>query len=229
MTTYSVATALVTPTLSGASTTRTFSLTPKKVGNLGFLAIAWQASTLTISSIASSNASWGTVQAKTVAAVTSSWAFQWFAYVPTSTSAQTVTVTFSGTPTAVQPDIIEMTGDWVGKNPATWFFATATPKVTTVSSTAITWPSLTGFSNDELFLGYIFPSAAAFAGTNGTPAGFTYGTDAAQGNGMAWDLNYGVGPIIPQGTQGTAGVYLAFSAVFSLESLWLPSTIGGTV
>lgn len=225
MTAYSLASAISIPTLATSGNNRTFSLTPIKVGNLGILVVAWQASTGTITSVSSTNAVWGTVVAKTVAAVTSSWAFQIFFYLPTSTSAATVTIAFSANPTAVQPDRIEFTADWLGKNPANWLFAAAAPKVTSTNSTAISWPSLTGFSFDDFFLGYCFPSAAAVVGTNGTPTGFLYANDGTQGNGFAWHLTYGVGPSIPVATQATTGVYIAISMVFALYPSLVPATI----
>lgn len=227
MTTYSVATNVTSATLAG-TTTRTFSLTPKKVGNLIFMAVAWQATATNLNSVTSANAAWGTAQAKFTGTAGSSWSFQMIAGVASAISAQTVSLAFSASPTAIQVDYMEFTADWLGKNPGGWFFATATPKFG-ASSSSVSWPSLTGFSNDELFIGYGFMGGGNFTGTNGTPAGFTYNTGSTNSNPFCWNPTYGVGPSIPLGTQAASGTYLAFSSVWSLESFWTPSTIGGSV
>jgi|SRR5882757_282761 len=220
MTTYSVATNVT------SSTATTFTLTPVKVGNLVFLAVAWQASSVTITSVGSTNATWSTIQAKVTGSVGGgTWAFQYFAGVASSTSAQTVTITFSGSTTALQVDYMEFTADWMGKNPANWLFKVATP-VFASASTTVNWPSLTGFSNDEFLVGYGFMGGGLFTGTNGTPAGFTYnGNSSGNQNPFAWNLAYGVGPSIPTGTQAASGTYQVFDAVFALYPSLVPATI----
>lgn len=224
MTTYSVATNVTSATLAG-TTTRTFSLTPVTVGNLVFMAVAWQATADTISSVTSSNATWSTIQAKVTGTAGTSWSFQFFVGVASSTSTQTVSIVFNVSPTAIQVDYMEFTADWMGKNPANWFFKVATP-VFASSSTTVNWPSLTGFSNDEFLVGYGFMGGGLFTGTNGTPAGFVYnGNSTGNQNPFAWKLAYGVGPSIPTGTQAAAGTYLVFDAVFALYPSLVPATI----
>lgn len=231
MTTYSAVTGnVVSPTLTTSGNNRTFSLTPTKVGNLLFMVVAWQASTTNITSVASSNASWGTVAAKASGSVGGgTWAFQAFAGVASATSAQTVTISDSANPTAMQVDYMEFTADWLGKNPANWFFSASSFNFA-ATSTTVNWPSLTGFAIDEMFIGYGFMGGGLFTGTNGTPAGFTYnGNSGGNQNPFAWNLAYGKGPSIPTGTQAASGTYLTLSTVFQLYPSWIPASVNGNV
>jgi len=148
-----------------------------------------------------------------------------FMGISTSTSADTVTVVFSAAPTVnPQVDYMEFTADWLGKNPANWLFKVVAPVFQT-TGTAITWPSLTGFSFDDFFVGYGFMGGGAFSGTNGTPAGFIYNAGGTNGNPFCWHLSYGVGPSQPVGTQAASGAWMVFAAVFALYPSLIPATI----
>ena len=224
MSTYSVATNVTSPTMSG-TTTQTFTWVPVKVGNVMVLAVGWLASTSNITSVTATNGTVATIQAKVSGSVGSNtWAFQFFIITASSTSSGTVSIVFNVAPTSIQVDYMEFTADWVGNNPANWLFKVVAPAFK-ASSTTITWNALTGFSFDEFYVGYGFMGGGAFSGTNGTPAGFTYNPGAGNGNPFCWNLAYGVGPSTPSGTQAAAGTYMVFAAVLQLYPSLIPATI----
>jgi hypothetical protein len=176
-----------------------------------------------MTSISSSNAVWATVQSKVTGTAGGTWAFEMVAGIVTAASLATVTAFFNVLPSAIQVGSMEFTVDWLGKNPANWFFGNPVTKFG-ASSTSVSWPSLTGFSFDDIFVGYGFMGGGNFTGTNGTPAGFNYASDG-NSNPWCWDLTYRVGPSIPLGTQAAAGTYFCSSMDFCLYPSLVPATI----
>lgn len=218
-TTYSIATAGTVPTLAG-TTTRTFSWTPKKVGNAIIVALLWSPSTPTISSISSSNAVWATLIARQTLQGAGE---QAFIGIATSTVLQTVSVVFSANPTSgVQLDVIEISADDIGFNPGIWRFNTGVTNATT--ATTITYPAGSVLSFDGLYLGWATPGSAATAGST---AGFTYPGALTDGNWFIYNLTYGNSAVAPTQPQ-TSSSYVAFGVALFFQPLWVPSTIGGS-
>jgi hypothetical protein len=170
----------------------TFTLTPGNVGDLVLVeVIQISNTTVNATALASSNVNWqqiagpfvGTHQNGTVSV---------FAGRVTSNSAQTVTVTWSGT----TPASIRIVGREFSSTAGAW----AMDKVGNINSAGTsTWPSLTPYQSGDLYWGYSINSASAVAGAT---SGFTYEADS-HSNGEAFKLSCSgaTGPVWGDSTQ----------------------------
>jgi hypothetical protein len=163
-----------------------FSLTPGGVGDLILIEVQnLDNNTVFCTALSSSNVTWtqmGTPFAGTVQGAT----MVLFAGKVTSTSAQTVTLTWGGS----TPGNIRVVGQEFSSTTGAW----ALDQQGHLDSTGTnTWPSLTPAAAGELYFGYGYDSGTAVAGST---SGYTY-VDTAGNNGVAFNPNCGAGATGP--------------------------------
>ena len=158
--------------------TSSFSLTPVGVGHLILLSVNNKSNgTVTATALSSSNVTWAQMGSAFQGSVNGQTAVV-FAGKVTSTSAATVTITWSGT----TPGSYQATGSEFSVTSGSWAFDT---QGHIDGGGTNTWASLTPAGSGELYFGASFDSGTATAGS--TP-GFTYISDA-HGNGLGWAVS----------------------------------------
>jgi hypothetical protein len=160
-------------------TATSFSLTPHAVGDLILLEIIQITNaTVTVTGVSSSNVTWvqmGSGATYSQGANVGTAAL--FAGKVTSTSAATVTISWSGT----TPATIFADGQEFSSTVGSWLLDVQ-GNLNSASGTS-TWPSLTPRAAKELYFGFGFDTGTAVAGST---TGFTYDVDS-HGNGVAFN------------------------------------------
>ena len=150
----------------------------------------------------------------------------WIGTVANANTSQheTITVTWSGTITGISVDLDCQT--FSNSNTATTWArdGTASGLVNNVSSTTISYPSLTAAGTGELYVGY---ARASSGGAYGNPSGGTSRTDA-NGNPAIYLLNAGSGTVAPtQTSNATVSNCMGVLIIATVPSaaVWDPSFI----
>lgn len=159
------------------STASTFSLTPQAVGDVIFFEVINVSNkTVSASSMSSSNATWEQV-GTTVTGSTNSMTAVLFAGTVTSTSEETVTISWSGT----TPATIRAAGQEFNVT-GTWSLDI---QGHVDSSGTSDWASLTPSRSGDLYFGYCWNTNVAIAGNS---LGYLY-EDDNESNGLAFDID----------------------------------------
>jgi hypothetical protein len=165
------------------SQSSTFSLTPGSAGDFILIEVdQFTNNTVYATSVSSSNVTW-TPFGTLLLGSTNLWSATLWLGMVTSTSAQTVTVTWSG----ATPANILITGQEFSSTVAGTITLDVQGNLDVAGTT--TWPSLTPASDGELYYGYILDATQAFAGST---TGYVYTVDSSN-NGQAYNLNCAIG------------------------------------
>jgi hypothetical protein len=165
------------------NTSSSFSLTPNTVGNfILFNTLQFSDNIVYATNVSSSNVAWSQLGTKSLGSVNSQTAVMWLGIV-TSTSAATVTITWSGT----APANINNDGHEFSSNVAGTIILDQQGNLD--SSGTNTWPPLTPPNNGDLYFGACLDQGTASAGST---SGYTYLIDT-DNNGVAYNLNCAAG------------------------------------
>jgi hypothetical protein len=189
------------------STTSTFSLTPGTIGDFIWIEVFnWSNTTVFATALSSSNVTWATLGTSFTGTSIASTS-QMFLGKVTATSAQTVTITWSG---ATPGNILAAGQEFSSTLGAA--SVTLDVQVNMDSAGTASWSSLTpGHGAGELYIGYVLDHTAAVSGST---SGYVYQIEPSN-NGMAYNLscpNAATFPVWADAHEGTGIIALLYEA-----------------
>ncbi len=183
---------------NGAGTS-TLSVSPQHVGDLVTLAVKIASATVTASGVSGGGvATWS--RAEGPYAGYSGYDLELWSGTVTATGSSTVTVSFSGSVSAVNVGLAAQEFTSSSGSSTTWAVDTG-GAIDNASSTTATFPKLTPSGTGEVYFGY---DAIAQTGSAGSTSGFTYAT-TADADVVTYDTDV-TGAVQPTATQSPAGV-----------------------
>jgi hypothetical protein len=187
----------------------TLSFTPAKVGDIVVLSLQCASSTIHATAVAAGGG-FGTFVKAEQASNSTDDAEIWYAPVTSSGTAETITVTWSGSVSAVLCQItgqeFTMTG---GTN--TWTLTANGNASSGSNSTTVTFPTLSPTAAGQLYYGVGVVSETA--STTGLTAGYSGTVLGTSGNIVIWNPNCTSASQTPACTQAPTGTYLTVGAV----------------
>ena len=193
---------------SSGSGKSTLSVNPQHVGDAFVLSIGVFPSSPTVSSVSGGGSTWSRVSYTTVSGDIE----EWLGAI-TTTGSSTITVTFSGSISGVQDELLAQEFSSSTGSSTTWALDVAGNATTSSNSTTVTMPTLSPAGSGELYVDY---SAVDNSGSAGSTTGFTYDV-TSEGSIFAYDPSVS-SSVTPIASQSPTGTYTETAALLTASS-----------
>jgi hypothetical protein len=183
----------------------TLAVTPQHVGDALVLSIGVFPSSPTVSSVSGGGSTWSRVSYTTVSGDIE----EWLGTI-TTTGSSTITVTFSGSISGKQDELLAQEFSSSTGSSTTWALDVAGHSTTSSNSTTVTMPALSPAGSGELYVDY---SAVDNSGAAGSTSGFTYDI-TSEGSIFAYNPSVSAS-VTPTASQSPTGTYTETAALLT--------------
>ncbi len=183
----------------------TLSVNPQHVGDALVLSIGVFPSSPTVSSVSGGGSTWTRVSYTTASGDIE----EWLGTI-TTTGSSTITVTFSGSISGKQDELLAQEFSSSTGSSTTWALDVAGNATTSSNSTTVTMPTLSPSGSGELYVDY---SAVDNSGAAGSTSGFTYDV-TSEGSIFAYNPSVS-SSVTPTASQSPTGTYTEAAALLT--------------